>query len=265
MPSSSDPTEALRAHLRGGRQGIDRHPLPEQLTAYHERRLSPGEADEVRAHLATCPDCTTQLLELAALLDEQDDPGSEISREEMDAAWQRQRARLFPDRPAALAPERSAGPPLRRAWRTAASLGLAAALLAVVALLQWRTISRLQQAQTNPPLVNLAPAGSVRRGAEAAPELRLAAQTQRAWVILNPVAERTAPSYEVELVAPDGRIALRLTGLQKSEASNFRLEIPRAVLTAGDYRVLLYGRSDGHRWISEKFDLRISLSPPSAP
>jgi hypothetical protein len=239
------------------------HPEPEQLIAYHERRLAAAEAEDLRAHLASCPDCTTQLLDLAALFDEDDDPGAEISREEMDAAWERQRARLFPAAPAAPVRQRPTSP-LRRAWTTAATLGLAASLLAVVALWQWRTIDQLREAQANPPLVNLAPLGSVRQENPAVPELRLDAQTQRAWVILNPSADLTAPAYDVEILAPDGQTVLRLTGLPKSEASNFRLEIPRRILTPGDHHIRLIEKNAGHR-VVEEYAFRVHLSPSPAP
>ena len=75
---------------------IDQHPSPEQLVAYHGRRLAEDEAEDVRAHLVTCADCTAQLLELADLLDEDGDgtARSEISREELDTACQKQRELL---------------------------------------------------------------------------------------------------------------------------------------------------------------------------
>jgi anti-sigma factor RsiW len=250
MPSSSDPTERLRAHLRGERDATGRHPSPEQIAAYHERRLPAGEADGMRAHLATCPDCTAELLELSALFDAEDDPGSEISREDQDAAWQRQR--LFP---------RAKVVPLRRAWAAAASLGLAAALLATVALVQWRTIARLTQPQANPPLVNLAPVGSVRQGLPAAPELQLEPDTQQAWVILNPVVELDGSAYDIEVAAPDGRVILRFLDVRRSEAGNFRLEIPGSVLPPGDYRILLTRK----RQVIEEFKLSVRRAPPAAP
>ncbi|HSS52886.1 MAG TPA: zf-HC2 domain-containing protein, partial [Thermoanaerobaculia bacterium] len=176
MSSSSDPTEDLRAFFRKERQSFDPHPAPEQIVAYHERRLSPEEMETFRTHLAACPDCTSELLGLADLLDgdaADGEPASELPRAEMDAAWQRQRVRLFPLAPAT-SPDRRRrlDAPLRRAWATAASLGLAAALLAAVVGLQWQTIARLRRPQVNPPLVNLVPMGSVRQGLPEAPELR---------------------------------------------------------------------------------------------
>jgi hypothetical protein len=147
---------------------------------------------------------------------------------------------------------------------TAASFGLAAALLAVVSLVQWRTIVQLRQPQANPPLINLAPVGSVRQGEPAMPELRLPADAQRVWVILYPVAELNAPAYEVEVVAPHGGVVLRFENLQRSEAGNFRLEIPRDVLTEGDYRIVLFKRKAGSREAVEEFALRVLPAPPAS-
>ncbi|HYG61088.1 MAG TPA: zf-HC2 domain-containing protein [Thermoanaerobaculia bacterium] len=261
--SSAEPAERLRAHFKRERRAIDQHPTPERIVAYHECRLVPDEAEEIRAHLVACPDCTAELLDLAALLEGEDDATSEISPAELDAAWQRQRARRLPDRPAA-PPERPwhrPAPP-RRAWATAAVLGLAAALLAVVALDQRRTIALLQQPQANPPLVNLEPVDSVRQGLREAPELRLPAQGERIWMILNPSAELAASTYGIEVVAPDGAVVIRLEDIPSSEAGNFRLEIPRGALEAGSYRVLLEESTSGERRIVEEFALRVRPAAP---
>ncbi|HKI00947.1 MAG TPA: zf-HC2 domain-containing protein [Thermoanaerobaculia bacterium] len=253
-------------------EAIDRHPPPETLVAYHERRLSPQEAEEIRAHLAACPDCTTQLLELAVLFDEAEEPGAGLSREELDDAWERQRRRLFPaaalpfEAPMApvvpLESRRPASPP-RRSWVAAASMGLAAALLGMVVIAQWRTIERLRQPQANPPLVNLVPVDSTRRGTQPAGELELPADG-RVWMILNPASELGFPSYDVELVDADGKIVLRFEDVRSSEEDNFRLEVPEAALKAGDYRVLLFGRRAGQqRQAVEEFRLK-ATAPSSA-
>ena len=258
MPSRPDPTEELRAHFRSERHATDRHPSPEQIVAYHEQRLPPGEAEEIRAHLAACPDCTAQLLALVDLLDEEDGSEAKISPADLDAAWERQRSRLFPEPPPL--PTRVRAVPLRRPRVLPASLGLAAALLAIVSLVQWRTIVQLRQPQANPPLINLEPAGSVRQGAPVA-ELSLPASAQRVWVILNPVAELDASDYDVEIAAPDGAIVLRFESLQRSEVGNFRLEVPRGVLADGDYRIVLFGRKAGRREAVEEFALRVRPVP----
>jgi Putative zinc-finger len=263
MPSSSDPTEPLREFFREERQSLAQHPPPERIVAYHERRLSPEEMESLRTHLAACLDCTAELLGLADLLDGDAPDGGltpEIPRAEIDAAWQRQRKRLFPGAPAPFPDRRVYAPPLRRAWAAATSLGLAAALLAAVVVVQWQTIIRLKQPQVNPPLINLVPVGSVRQGLQPVPELRLPKNAERAWVILNPEGELDFSSYDAELRAPDGKALLRLRDLRSSEAANFRLEIPRALLHEGEHRIVLIGRKGGQSRIVEEFAFRVRAS-----
>lgn len=245
------------------RHTINQHLLPEQIVAYHERRLSPDEAERIRAHLADCPDCTTELLALADLFDGEDDSAAEISPGEMDAAWQRQRERLLPAAPVVPLESRKEVRPPRREWRIAAPFALAASLLAVVALVQWRTIVRLETPRANPPLVNLEPVGSVRQS-QGTPELRLSDDAEWGWVILYPSSLEDGASYDVEVVAPDGEILLRFKDEKASEDDNFRLPIPLSGLTAGNHRILLFERRDGQRRrVLDEFELDVSFSPSS--
>jgi hypothetical protein len=255
MPFRSDPTDPLRAFFRQERQSFDQHPPPEQIVAYQERRLSPEEMESCRTHLAACPDCTAQLLAL------DDGLAPEMPRAELDAAWERQRNRLFPAAPAPFpARRRVNAPSLRRAWAAAASLGFAAALLAGVAAIQWQTIVRLKQPQVNPPLINLVPMGSLRQALPEVPELRLPANAERAWVILNPEGELDFSSYDAELRAADGKVVLRFLDLPSSEAANFRLDVPRAFLTEGEYRIVLIGKQAGRSRTVEEFAFRVRAS-----
>jgi Putative zinc-finger len=237
---------------------IDQHPSAEQLVAYHERRLAMDEAEDVRAHLAACADCTAQLLALADLLEgDGASAAEEISRSDLDAAWKRQRERLLPRASVASLEERRAGKASRRwSWATAASLGLAAAL-AIAVVAQWRTIERLEQPQANPPLVNLVPAGSVKRGSREISELRFPRGMERAWVILNPAEDLESSPYGVVITAADGRVVLSLHDLQISEAGNLRLEIPRAALKSGDYKILLLREKGSPHQIIEEYKLTV--------
>lgn len=245
-----------------GAHAIDQHPLPERIAAYHERRLPPDEAEEIRAHLAACPDCTTELLALADLYDEVDDPAAEVSPASLDAAWRRQRQRLFPASAVVVPLEsRRAGPSVKRAWTAAASFALAASLLGVVALVQWRTIVRLEAPQANPPLVNLVPVDSTREGPEGAPVLTIPEEAERVWVILNPSADVSEDSaYVVEIAAPDGAVLWR-QDLTVSEAGNFRLDLRRSILTTGDHQVSLFEKRGGGRRLVERYVLSVAPAP----
>jgi anti-sigma factor RsiW len=253
MPSDFDPTPELRDHFRRQRSAADRHPSPEQLVAFHEDRLSPQELEAVREHLAACPDCTTQLLALAEPFEGDEGEPEEVSPADVDAAWQRQRERLFPG--AEAPPLRWRFSPLQKAWGTAAALGLAAALLSFVVVRQGLDLARLRQPQLNPPLVNLEPSGLSRQPARVA-ELQFPAGAERAWVILNTQARLPDSFYDIHVVAPDGKVVHRFESVPKSEKSNFRIEIPRGLLPAGTYSLMLVAQ--GRRiYIVDQFDLRV--------
>lgn len=239
------------------RQTIDQHPLPEQIVAYHERRLPPDEAEEIRAHLVECPDCTTQLLALADLFDDEDGAATDIAPVELDAAWQRQRERLFPAAPVVPMESRRE----RKSWMTAAPFALAASLLAVVTLVQWRTNVRLEQPRANPPLVNLEPVDSIRRGTEAVPELQLAEDTEWVWVILNPSPDLEAGLYEVEVVGPKDERSAPLK-VRAREARDFRFQIPSSAFSMGNNKISLFEIREGQRWLLAEFEL--GVRPPAS-
>lgn len=256
MPSSSDLTAGLRAYFNHQRRNIRHHPPPEKLTAYHAGRLPAEEEAAVREHLAGCPECAALVLELDSLYGETPPPaGDDPVDLQAAAAWQRLRSRLFA--PPAPAPARRR--PARIApWAAAAALALVSVALAFWVTAQRQIIADLRQPRVNPPLVNLAPVGSLRQATEEPPVVRFPAGASRAWLILNPEAQLDATSYRVELLTAEGRSALTLADLQPSEAGNFRLELPRELLPAGTYRVLLAGRREGRYQLLEEFAVGVS-------
>jgi len=235
------------------------HPSPDVLVSYQHHELSADQADEVRAHLVTCADCTTQLLELTDLLETDGSSAAEdVSRRELAAAWERQRRRLFPRSTVAHLERQNERLASRRwFWGLAASLAMVTAL-GLTVLVQWRTIERLKQPRANPPLVNLVPVGSLQRGNQQAAELRLPATVERAWLILNPSAGLERSAYEVTIVSsPAGRAVWTFHGLQASEAGNFRLEVPRAVLKPGNYQLRLRQEQGARPPAIEVFELTV--------
>jgi len=235
------------------------HPSPELLVMYHEERLPTDQAEEVRAHLVTCADCAAQLLELADLIETDGSSAAEdVSPQDLTAAWERQRRRLFPGASVAhLEQRRESFAPRRWSWGLAASLALATGL-GIIVLAQWRTIEHLKKPQANPPLVNLVPVGALQRGSERAVELRVPAGAERAWVILNPSEPADRSAYEVALISSrDGKTVWLFHGLLASEAGNFRLEVPRALLRPGSYRLRLREEQRARPRASEVFELTV--------
>ena len=71
------------------------HPSAEELTAYHDGRLSARRAARVCRHLGVCFDCPDRLLALGDFLK----PLPEEDSPETAASWQELRRRLFPAPP----------------------------------------------------------------------------------------------------------------------------------------------------------------------
>ncbi|HEX2643010.1 MAG TPA: zf-HC2 domain-containing protein, partial [Thermoanaerobaculia bacterium] len=57
--------EALRELAARARRDLGAHPTPELLAAYHAGELPEDEVEQIRDHLALCPECGELLLDLA--------------------------------------------------------------------------------------------------------------------------------------------------------------------------------------------------------
>jgi hypothetical protein len=259
MPSRSEAGGPLRQAIRGLAEASEGHPSPEEISAYREGTGGPERADEIREHLAGCPDCTTDLLELDALFAADPQPGAETSATDLAAAWARQRARGLPS--AAIRPAAAHREPRRRRFAIGTlALGLAASIFALITILQWRRIVELESPQANPPLVQLVPIGSVRQWTPIVPTLRLTPGQPWAWLILNPEADLDFAAYDIEMSGPGNGAPFRFLGVRNSDAGTFRLEVSRDSLESGHHRIVLYGhRGTGRRAIAE-FEFNVSGS-----
>lgn len=256
MPTSSDPTDALRAHFRAERE--DEHPPGEQLAAYHERRLPSKEAEAVRRHLAACPDCAGQLLDLAALLEAEEAPSPVLSGPEIDAAWQRQRARRFGPSPVVPLARRQAAPSWRRAWGIAACLALALGGGAVLWFRPGPTISRAGAPRVHGPTLELDPIGATRGNKPPLPKLEFTAGEEGRRVILNSRMRPSAFGYEAQLVAPDDRVLQIFSALAANEAGHVHLDVPRDAIPPGSHRIRIrLSAPSGH----EEYELQIDNPP----
>jgi hypothetical protein len=260
MPSRSEAGGPLRQAIRGLAEVSEGHPSPEEIAAYREGTGGPERADEIREHLAGCPECTTELLELDALFAADPQPGAEMSASELEAAWARQRARGLPSSRAfePAAPHRE--PRRRRFPIGTLTLGLAASIFALITVMQWRRIVELERPRANLPLVQLVPIGSVRQWAATVPTLRLAEGQPWVWLILNPETDLDFAAYDIEMTGPGNGAPLRFVGVRSSDAGTFRLEVSRGSLESGHHRIVLYGhRGTGRRVIAE-FEFHVSGS-----
>jgi hypothetical protein len=242
------------------------HPAAEKLVAYQERRLAPGERDEIQGHLAVCWECTQELLELARLDEafEEDDPEAAEDENvsalaETEASWQALRARL----PASPVQGRVLGAPSRfRRWTTApwTAPALAAALIAcLIGFPLWMSLHRAPVA-ASPVKVNKPGTAEILRGADDARVL-VSLSLGEAAVLSLPVPARPAfPAYRIDILSPRGQLRLAVKpaivpmaarqGVQRSsegeEPGRFvSFGLPRKALAPGLYRLRVVGLASG--------------------
>lgn len=268
MPNTSDPTEELRAFFRD--EARDDHPEGERLVAYHERRLSPEEQEEMRRHLAACPDCAAQLRELAALLESEMPPGPALSPARVGAAWERFAAGMKtttpPEPPVPFRSTRPAGggrsyrSSSRWAWGIAAVLAVTTAALSALALHQ----GRLLQDREDPPMVSLLPEGKARSGTGEPGVLTFKPDDLRGILLLMPPDDAPgAPTYTLDFENVGGQVltSRRVTEREIGGTSDrtLSLEISRSSLPPGHYSLVLRGSPPGRPEELARYKLVIRL------
>jgi len=85
----------LQALLDRDRRGLDEHPTPEALVAYHAGELTSAEQEDLRNHLALCHDCADLLLDLVSFAEfTPPDQTPALADVEVESAWQKFQPRL---------------------------------------------------------------------------------------------------------------------------------------------------------------------------
>lgn len=271
MPNTSDPTDELRAFLRD-QAPEDDHPTGERLVAYHERRLPSEEQEAMRRHLAACPDCAAQLLELAALVGSDVPPGPALPPAEMEAAWARFAAGTKTAEPAAAplpfrAPAGAGRPPRssnRWAWGLAALLAVTTAGLSALALHQGRLLRDLEAPRVGTPYVQLSSSGA-RGNRESEPQtLPFRPGNDRASIFVTlPRAARSHSAFEIRFETAEGTPRFSLTATDDDLAANsniLSLDVSRRSLPEGLYRIEVWGLTPGKR--QKIVDHRLRVETP---
>ena len=268
--------EALKDLAARARRDLGAHLSPEQLAAYHAGELPEDEVEQIRDHLALCPECGELLLDLADF----EDPGPPaeipgLTDADVDAAWQDLKARLAgqpaPERPAAPAeiavPTNPAEPvpkpppenvvalqrrePSGPSWRV--GYGLAAMFaIAAVGLSIWVGSLYRQVRQAGEPRVfaSVITLGETTRGDS---ENRLAPDWTEAKVRLRPSVERgTRVRLQIE-EADTGRVLWTSSAFQAQSSIEFSLK--RSFLEPGNYLVRILGAENDE--VLEDFPLQI--------
>lgn len=248
-----DLDQAIRRMAAEDRRTRTDHPDPEELLAYHERRLPEAEAERVRDHLAGCPECARVVLDFEAFPDLE--PPSEEYRL-LPAEVERERRALK-----ARLEARS-----RPVWkRHQVLLPLAATfLLAALGMGAWALAlqERLERA-TGPRgdvwiAADLRPTSEPLRGPE--PTARVPEWADRAILLLSLRPGQQHEAYRVDVVGPEGRLLVSDLPVQRAPDGYLAVDVPRDLLEPGELRLELSG-SAGGRW-ERVAEYRVELAEP---
>jgi hypothetical protein len=266
--------EALRELAARARRDLGAHPTPELLAAYHAGELPEDEVEQIRDHLALCPECGELLLDLADF----EDPGPTIdipglTDADVDAAWQDLKARLAgqpaPERPAApveialptnlaepvpkpppenvvpLQRRDSGGPSWKIGYGLAAMFAIAAVGLGIWAGALQRQVREADQPQVLASII----LGETTRGDEPEPSVDWAeAKVRLRW---NPDSEEQVQLQIAE--AGTGRVLWTSSSFQPRPP--IELSLKRSFLKPGDYLVRVLNAKTGE--LLEDFPLKI--------
>ncbi|MFY9820903.1 MAG: zf-HC2 domain-containing protein [Thermoanaerobaculia bacterium] len=268
--------EPLAREMRR-RQGPD-HPSAETLVAYQEHRLEPGEHDEVQAHLAVCPECTQELLELARLDEawEAHEPGTAGGTPtpgETEASWQALQARLN------ASPSGGAKPVSRRGrlrrWTVSPWMvpALAAALIACLIGFPLSMFIFREAVATSALILIQPSAFEISRGV-GDPRQPISVAGDATSVLALPVPGRPSfTAYRIEIRRLRGEdLLLSVTpvlvpmasgpgGSPSSEGDEpgrlVSFGLPHGALARGDYRLRVVGLAGGHAEILAEHRIRV--------
>jgi hypothetical protein len=77
-------------------------------------------------------------------------------------------------------------------------------------------------------------------------------------LILNLSGDQSSRNYSLEITDRTNRIIWRGSGLRKSAYNNFSIALRRRSFPQGEYRLKLYGLSDGSRKLIEQYAIRLA-------
>lgn len=233
------------------------HLTPEELVAYHTRKLSAAETARIEDHLVRCREDASLLLDLAELTAGELGGELPVSEFERAAAWRGLRSRIASRDDASRTAHSS-----RWLYAVAASL-----LLSVLGLSGWVVHLRQIVAETSRPQINTQVQdlyASAARGTNDVTVLTLGSDDQLFTLILHPIwrdSSAEPDEYYAEIIRPDGEPVWTGRGLRRNPYGSLSLTLARRLITDGDYRIRLYGAGEPRGEPVVDFALCIKSAP----
>ncbi len=244
--------DAIRAVTDRERQQLKGHPDPDELLAYHSRRLSPDEGDRIREHLGLCRDCSEMVLALASEAGAQA-PIPHISDDQIAQQLSELQARLEVVTPS-LSAHRESSAAVKPAARVQAhrmglfrrpdfAYAIVAGLLAALGVSFWWNY-QLSRPWVDPLLADLTQSKTQRAGTRIE-EITVSPETAQLVLIFNLEDIHDYSLYRIVISDLDGKEVWsgeRKTGRTRS---SFSLGLRRGGLSAGEYVFRIYGLRGG--------------------
>ena len=221
----------------------DEHPSSAQLLDYVTDELAEQESERLREHVAACPGCAAQLLELGAFPDVEPPPVRRLSEEDVERSLARFRAEIR-NRGLSLASPRAGAPAGLLRW-----LARAAAL--AIVLLGGLSVGRAlrsgppgPQVQLNPVIAELAPSADRATRSDGGVSIRVPAGADGIVLVLGLADGRELEAYSAEIRRARGGAPLWSgQGLGRRPEGSFVIVLPRGLLPDGELAIELSGRS----------------------
>lgn len=262
----------LRALVTRDRRGLSQHPTPETLVAYHAGELPNVEEEQLRDHLALCPECAELLLDLVSFADfNPPEETAPLADSEVEAAWQKVQPQIvdsgIPVVRSIREIQRAAAAGLVPRQRLMQAYALAATLfLGVVGLSVWGVSLKRQIVDRSKPQsdVEIAYAVSIHdstRGSDAKEEIKAPGRGRfvvRLQPAVSPEEFSQYPDFAAEIQkAGSGGIITSLAGLRLRDEM-FSIELPGQFFPPGVYLVNLYGVDKNRRDKLDTFSFQIT-------
>jgi hypothetical protein len=119
-----------------------------------------------------------------------------------------------------------------------------------------RSVDELSQPQVNVTITDLEQQSD--RGGGGLTTVTAPAGANIFTLILHVTNEPSFPDYALEVMDGRGQRISRAQGLRKSELNTFTVALPRRLLPAGQYRLVLYGLRGGRSEVVAEYQVRLN-------
>ncbi len=249
------------------------HPSAEELLGYHAGELGPGDEEQVRKHLATCPGCARIVLDMETFpAVEPIDSSRRVTTDDVARTWGRLQLRLREETSQPITIPAGGDRkvfPLSAFVRSSRFAQAAAAIFLIAAIgLFSTTISLRREIRTGrEPRLNLLIFELVadqepgeRSGAVPAQTLEIGPSSEGALIVLPFVESRSYPRYGVGIKdpsAPEDRAIWSSTALARGPQGIFTFELPRGFLPPGRYEIEVRGWTEGESEVLATYDVNL--------